>query len=239
MSPQSIQAFWNDKLQVHLAVRPDKCSWKQASGPSVGVSDYCRGLSNSTSDRTSPSVTPVCRFQKQLPHWRHTADCATHLSINASLGVTASLCNTSLTGNLAINSTPLASCAVWGPPVCRKCRRCNRRRCTKRICCWCDPVLLRKLISGRQVHGVRRGGTIVSVVDLLMMHCGRRWIAGKDGRLEWTLEKELKRKGLNQRQNNKLICVLLHTLPENDLAAFEYSHFTKDTFSFKRHSLLW
>lgn len=36
MSTQSTQTFWNNKPVVHLAVQPDKRSWEEAAGSSVG-----------------------------------------------------------------------------------------------------------------------------------------------------------------------------------------------------------
>lgn len=189
-----------------------------------------------TTRRTSPCVTPVCRFQKQLQHWRHSADCATHPSINASLGVTVSLRDASLTGNLAINSTRLASCAVWGPLVSGKCRRCNRK---KDALVWNVADVIHFCFVNCWVEGKytmwREGKQYLWCIYLwcTAASCGgRRRIAGEDWRLEWTLEKELKSKGKKQRQNKKRMCVLVHTLPDNEFTAFEYSRFTNDGFAF-------
>lgn len=211
MSPQSIQAFWNNKLNVHLAVQPDKQSWEQAVGLSVDVAGSCRGHSSkhvwtttrqtltqgraSFKNNCNIDVTrQIVRYIRALMRWRRTA-----------LGVTVSLPNTSLTGSLAINSTRPSRCATWGPqqwaqqsltekkPAVQQKKMQHAGEATDAIqfCfvkCWAE-----------ETHAMSPGGeTIVS--GWISAWCtaascrGRRRIAGKKRRYEWTLEKEMRPK---------------------------------------------
>lgn len=176
----------------------------------------------------------IVRYIRALMRWRRT-----------SLGVTVSLPNTSLTGNLAINSTRPSRCAAWGPLVSttvinrKKAAGATEKDAARRKSCRCDPVLLCKVLGGRHTTSVTRGETIVS--GWISTWCtaascgGRRRIAGKKRRYEWTLEKEMRPKRLK-----KKVFYFWHTLTDNgsvyssywnELTALEYSRFTKDTFS--------
>lgn len=128
------------------------------------VSDYCRDLANGASDRR--------RLRHRSAVFKNNCNVdVAHPSINASLGVTASLRDASLAGNLAINSTRLA---VWGPLVSEKCRR-----CTGRECCGCDRGLLCKLLSGRCRRRHTRGNNCIS--DRFTLDVLRRRVAVEDG----------------------------------------------------------
>lgn len=99
----------------------------------------------------------IVRYIRALMRWRRT-----------SLGVTLSLPNTSLTGNLAINSTRPSRCAAWGPlesttVINRKeAGGATEKDAARRRSYGRDPVLLCQVLSGRNTRNVSRGETIVS-----------------------------------------------------------------------------